>query len=131
MSRLTNFPNGIGGYIVDDQAVSKEANYTIVINTDSGKTFTSMNDGQVFQLPSLAVGNVITFVNMAPDGTAGISISPDALDGIGYAGSDTDNKDVINTKATSKRGDFITIASEDGVVSWKVVAARGVWAKEA
>ena len=90
-----------------------------------------MNDGQVFQLPSLAVGNVITFVNMAPDGTAGISISPDALDGIGYAGSDTDNKDVINTKATSKRGDFITIASEDGVVSWKVVAARGVWAKEA
>tara|TARA_R110000744_G_scaffold246942_1_gene363463 strand:- start:28275 stop:28670 length:396 start_codon:yes stop_codon:yes gene_type:complete len=131
MSRLTNFPNGIGGYIVDDQAVAKEANYTIVINTDSGKTFTSMNDGQVFQLPSLAVGNVITFVNMAPDGTAGISISPDALDGIGYAGSDTDNKDVINTKATSKRGDFITIASEDGVVSWKVVAARGVWAKEA
>ena len=131
MSRLTNFPNGIGGYIVDDQAVAKEAAYTVVITTDSGKTFTTETDSQVFTLPSIAIGNTVTFVNMAPDGVAGVSISPAALDGITYAGSSTDNKDIINTKATAKRGDFVTLASLDGVVAWQVVAVRGVWAKEA
>ena len=85
----------------------------------------------MFTLPSIAIGNTVTFVNTAPDGVAGLSISPAAADGVTYAGSSTDNKDLINTKATSKTGDFVTLASLDGVVAWQVVAARGVWAKEA
>lgn len=131
MARLTKFPNGLSGFLVDDQAEAKEANYTVIINTDSGKTFTSETDGVIFTLPSIAIGNTITFVNNAVDGANGLTISPAALDGISYAGSATDNKDLINTKATSKRGDFVTLASLDGVVAWQVVAVRGIWAKEA
>ena len=131
MARLTRLPNGLSSFLVDSNAEAKEANYTVIITTDSGKTFTSELDGVVFTLPSIAIGNTVTFVNNAPDGTAEINISPAAADGITYAGSSTDDKDLINTKATSKRGDFVTIASLDGTVAWQVVDARGVWAKEA
>ena len=67
---------------------------------------------------------------MASDGQAALNISPAALDGITYAGSSTDDADLINTKATAKKGDYVTLASLDGLVSWQVVDARGVWAKE-
>jgi hypothetical protein len=88
-------------------------------------------DAIVYTLPSIAVGNVVTFVNLALDGGAKLSVSPAAADGVTYVGSSTDNKDIINTKATAKYGDFITLASLDGVVAWQVVAVRGIWAKEA
>jgi len=132
MTRLTKFPNGISSFLVDSNAESKASAYTVVITTDSGKTFTnSLTDGVVFTLPSIAIGNTVTFVNTAPDGQADLTISPAAADGVTYAGSSTDNKDLINTKATAKYGDFVTLASLDGVVAWQVVDARGVWAKEA
>lgn len=130
MTRLTNFPNGIGSFLVDSNATAKTANYTVVITTDSGKTFSSVLDGIVYTLPSIATGNTVTFVNMAPDGVAALNISPAAIDSITYAGSAVDDKDLINTKATAKQGDFVTLASLDGVISWQVVDARGVWAKE-
>lgn len=119
------------GPLLVGRTVAKEANYTVVITTDSGKTFTSKTDGTVFTLPAIAIGNTITFVNTAENGTNTLTISPAAVDGITYAGSSTDNKDIINTKATSKQGDFVTLASLDGVVAWQVVAVKGVWAKEA
>lgn len=131
MSRTTNFPNGLSSFFVSNDAVEKTANYTVVITDDSGKTFTSTLDGIVYTLPAIAVGNTITFVNMAEDGKAALNISPNANDGITYAGSATDNKDLINTKATAKQGDYVTLASLDGVVAWQVVDVRGVWAKEA
>ena len=131
MSRLTNFPNGLSSFFVDSNSETKTANYTVIIDTDSGKTLTSSLDGIVFTLPSIAISNTITFVNMAPDGTAEMNISPAALDGITYVGDSTDDKDLINTKATQKQGDSVTLASLDGVAAWQVVAVRGVWAKEA
>ena len=131
MSRLTKFPNGLSSFLVDSNAVEKTGNYTVIITTDSGKTFTSETDGIVFTLPSIAIGNTVTFVNNAVDGSADLTISPAAADGITYAGSSTDNKDLINTKATANRGDFVTLASLDGTVAWQVVDARGIWAKEA
>ncbi len=67
---------------------------------------------------------------MADDGQAALNISPAALDSITYAGTAVDDKDLINTKATAKKGDYVTIASLDGLVSWQVVDARGIWAKE-
>ena len=129
--RLTAFPNGLSSFLVDSNAEIKTANYTVVINTDSGKTLVSTLDAIVYTLPSIAVGNTITFINMADDGQAALNISPAAVDAITYAGSSVDNKDLINTKATAKKGDFVTLASLDGVVAWQVVDARGVWAKEA
>ena len=128
--RLTAFPNGLATFLVDNNAEIKTANYTVVITADSGKTLASTLDAIVYTLPSIAIGNTVTFVNMAEDGQAALNISPAAVDGITYAGTAVDNKDLINTKATAKKGDFVTLASLDGVVAWQVVDVRGVWAKE-
>ena len=109
----------------------KESAYTVVISTDSGKTFTSKTNGMVFTLPAIAIGNVFTFVNTAPDATNTFTVSPNSSDGILYVGSLTDNKDVINTQATSKVGDYIVCASLNSTAHWTVVAVQGVFAKEA
>ena len=97
---------------------------------DSGKTFVSATDGVVFTLPAIATGEVYKFVNAAEDGTNTLTISPNASDGIQYAGSATDDKDLINTKATSKQGDYVVIASLDSTTNWSVTEVRGVFAKE-
>jgi len=118
--------------LVLQKQTEKTADFTVTIVTDSGKLFSSTLDGITFTLPSIASGEVYTFINTAEDGQAAMNISPAAADGIVYAGSGTDDKDVINTKATSKKGDFIKIkSSEAGTVAWQVVDVRGIWAKEA
>ena len=109
---------------------AKESNYTVVATTDSGKTFTSKTDGAVFTLPAIAVGNIFTFVNTAEDGTNTFTISPNANDGILYVGGLVDDKDLINTKATSKVGDFVKIAALNSTAHWTVVECQGVWTKE-
>ena len=108
---------------------TKTSNHTLTA-ADSGKTFVSATDGVVFTLPAIATGAVFKFVNAAEDGTNTLTISPNASDGIDYAGSKTDDKDVINTKATSKQGDFIVIASLSSTTHWSVTSVRGVFAKE-
>lgn len=111
--------------------VEKTADYTVVITTDSGKIFSSSLDGITFTLPGIAIGNTLSFVNVADDGDAAMNISPAAADGISYAGSATDDKDLINTKATQIKGDMVTLAGLDQTVAWQVTQALGIWAKEA
>ena len=108
---------------------TKTSNYTVTTG-DSGKTFVSATDGVVFTLPAIATGAVYKFVNSAEDGTNTLTISPNASDGIQYAGSATDDKDLINTKATSKQGDYVVIASLDSTTNWSVTEVRGTFAKE-
>ena len=108
---------------------TKTSNYTVTTG-DSGKTFVSSTDGVVFTLPAIAVGYSFKFVNNAPDGANALTLSPNASDGITYAGSSTDDKDLINTKATSKQGDFVVISSLDGTTAWQVTQVRGTFAKE-
>ena len=130
--RLTVFPNGLGTFLVDSNAIEKTANYSLVTNDDSGKQFISKLDGIIFSLGSASnFGNTITFVNVAEDGKSELSVSPEALDSIDYINSSVVNKDIVNTKATSKKGDYVTLASMDGAGAWQVVAVRGIWAKEA
>ena len=117
---------GLTGYNIEQ----KDSNYTVVITTDSGKTFLSNTKDVVFTLPAIAIGNVFTFINTGADGQNNLTISPNASDGILYAGSLTDDKDVINTQATSKVGDFVKIASLNSTAHWTVVEAQGTWAKE-
>ena len=117
---------GVTGFNI----TQKDSSYTVVISTDSGKTFLSNTTDVVFTLPAIAIGNVFTFVNTAADGGNNLSISPNSSDGILYLGSLTDNKDVINTASTSKVGDYVTIASLNSTVFWTVVDVQGVWAKE-
>jgi hypothetical protein len=116
---------GLTGFNLEN----KQANYTVA-EADSGKTFTSSTDGVVFTLPAIAIGYVFTFVNTGTDGSNTLTISPNANDGILYAGSLTDDKDVINTKATSKVGDYVTIASLNSTAHWTVVDVQGVFAKQ-
>ena len=118
---------GVTGYNIEQ----KDSNYTVVINTDSGKTFLSNTTDVVFTLPSIAIGNVFTFVNTGADGQNNLTISPNASDGILYLGGLVDDKDLVNTLATSKVGDRVTIASLNSTVFWTVVDSQGVWAKEA
>ena len=108
---------------------TKTSNYTVT-TADSGKTFVSSTDGVVFTLPAIAIGYSFKFVNNAPDGANALTLSPNASDGITYAGSSTDDKDLINTKATSKQGDFVVISSLDGTTPWQVTQVRGTFAKE-
>ena len=117
---------GVTGFNIEQ----KDSNYTVVISTDSGKTFLSNTKDVVFTLPAIAIGNVYTFVNTAPDGVNNLTVSPDGDDGLLYLGSLTDDKDVINTQATSKVGDYVTIASLNSTAHWTVVDVQGVWAKE-
>ena len=117
---------GLTGFNLEN----KQANYTVT-DADTGKTFTSSTDGVVFTLPAIAIGYVFTFVNTGTDGANTLTISPNANDGILYAGSLTDNKDLINTKATSKVGDFVVCASLNSSTHWTIVDAQGVFAKQA
>ena len=117
---------GVTGFNIEQ----KDSNYTVVISTDSGKTFLSNTTDVEFELPAIAIGNVFTFVNTAADGGNNLTIDPDTNDGILYLGSLTDNKDLINTASTSKVGDYVTIASLNSTAFWTVVDAQGVWAKE-
>ena len=118
---------GLSGYNIEQ----KDSNYTVVIaNGDSGKTFLSNTKDVVFTLPGIAVGNVYTFINTGADGQNNLTISPDANDGILYVGGLVDDKDLINTQATSKVGDYVKIAALNSTAHWTVVEAQGVWAKE-
>ena len=103
---------GLTGFNLEE----KTANYTVA-DADTGKTFTSKTKDVVFTLPAITIGRVFTFVNTAADG-------------ILYAGDLTDNKDIINTQATSKVGDFIVCASLNSTAFWTVVDVQGVFAKE-
>jgi hypothetical protein len=118
---------GVTGYNIEQ----KDSNYTVVINNgDSGKTLLSNTKDVVFTLPSIAVGNVFTFVNTGADGQNNLTISPDSIDGILYLGGLVDNKDLVNTQGTSKVGDYVTIASLNSTAHWTVVDSQGLWAKE-
>lgn len=126
LRNISTFPGGV----LDGNEIEKSAAYTVVINTDSGKTF-AVDSSVTFTLPSIAIGNVFKFVWTGVDGGGAITISPAAIDGVCYAGSQTDDKDLILTAATAKRGDYVILSSIDQVVSWQVTSSRGIWAKEA
>lgn len=125
---ITKFKSGV----VHADTVEKTSAYTVVITTDSGEIFEVKNGNDItFTLPSIAIGNTFTLIYTGAPGNGSITVSPATLDGITYAGSSTDNKDLILTKATAEAGDYVKIASLDGVVAWQVIEAKGVWTKEA
>jgi len=98
---------------------------------DTGKVMCVNSDAKVVTLP--AVGTTFRFavMNVAGDAVSLTKISPNAADlvmGPDFAG--TDNKARLNTKATSKSGDFAILEYADAT-GWMVVAQRGTWAEEA
>ena len=65
------------------------------------------------------------------NGSAAVNVRPAAADKIsGLALTPADNKDLINTKATSKVGDEVQLLA-DGTDGYTVVRVVGTWAREA
>ena len=110
---------------------------------DNGKVFL-IDTTSVITLPAVALGyGPYTFVNYGDehvltegiDETPGISdvlitISPNSADAIQGGGlTAVNNKDIINTLATAKRGDYVTVMY-GGSTKWSIVAMGGVWAKQ-
>jgi hypothetical protein len=109
--------------------------------TDCGTVQNIQADGLTTTLPATTAGACFTIRNggvpktSGPTGTGdnaslAVTISPNASDKIQGAGlSASDNKDLINTKATAKAGDEVTLVG-DGTDGWIVLNMVGIWARE-
>jgi hypothetical protein len=112
---------------------TKSANYTMTA-ADSGYVTYIDTDAFTITLPdctTMPAGTTYTFVNVGGDGTVLITISPNANDmiqGVGLTGAN--DKDILNTKATAKHGDLVTIVN-DKVDGWVVSRMHGTWARQA
>lgn len=97
---------------------------------DSGKLFWVTADA-VITLPAVATPALCRIVNGGAYSTVGITISPNAADSLeGPDVTAADNKDVINTKATAKRGDTATLGFVDAN-GYALTCLSGTWAREA
>ena len=90
-------------------------------------------DAQTYTLPAVVIGAKFMIVNTAADGGALLTISPNANDlfNVDIAGAaGTDDKDIINTKATQIQYDYV-ILSGDAAAGWTIDSIKGVWVDEA
>lgn len=115
---------------VNTQDISTD---TTLDGADSGywNLVTAATDVTITLPATGAGGYTYNVVNAVAPGAIKTSISPESNDkimGVGNAG--TDNKDVINTKATAKPGDSISLVA-DGSAGWYVAKMTGTWAFEA
>lgn len=96
---------------------------------DTGKVFFIDTDAFTITLPAVE-GMAFEVVNGGAYGTILITISPNASDGIkGPDLTATDDKDLLNTKATANRGDMVRLEYADAT-GWCVTKMIGTWAKE-
>lgn len=115
---------------IDPDAVEKTSAYTVLAG-DVGKTF-YVTESVAFTLPAIADYLIYKFVYLGEDGAAALTISPNAVDGIGWDGNATDNKDIVLTASTAKKGDYVVIGNPaNSVAAWQVLDVRGTWDKEA
>lgn len=99
---------------------------------DCGKLFWVDTDAKTITLPAIATGlDGCVIVNGGSFGAVAVNVSPNASDMIlGPDITGADNKDLINTKATAQRGDFVIIGGNDAD-GYSTQALRGTWAREA
>lgn len=99
---------------------------------DCGKLFWCTGDATALTLPAIATGlSGLTIVSGGAFGTQATTIDPNASDMIlGPDITGADNKDLINTKATQRRGDYVTLIAGDAD-GYMVTRQRGIWAREA
>jgi hypothetical protein len=93
-----------------------------LLATIAGATFTIRNGGvPPTSGPAGAVGDQSLLVTIQPN-------SSDQIAGLGFTA--TDNKTALNTKATAKVGDEITLVA-DATNGWVVTNSKGTWARGA
>ncbi len=136
---MDNLVDSVGLYAEGQsggEAINLSADTTLAVATHSaqvGKFVTISTDAKTLTLPAVVVGATFVIVNTAADGGALLTISPNASDKFlvdiaGAAG--TDNKDIINTKATQSQYDYVKLVglSADG---WLIDDIRGTWVDQA
>jgi len=108
----------------------KSANYTLDAQ-DTGKLICVDTDAFTLTLPAIADGlSGVRILNIGAYGAIAVTISPNASDMIlGPDITGADDKDLVNTKATAQRGDFVNLEFGDSD-GYAVSAIRGVWARQ-
>lgn len=139
MANDTSVSQGLGNGINYENI---DSNKTLAL-ADCGAIQNVLADGVTITLPATSAGATFTIRNNgAPassalgaqtgnDGTVLVTVAPNASDkiqGLGFTAAD--NKAALNTKATSRVGDFLRLVG-DGIDGWNVIEARGIWARAA
>jgi hypothetical protein len=129
------------GQVSGKQRVSTVTTSQTLTAADTGTTYFIATDALTMTLPACATagaGTTYKFVNTGADGNNIITISPNASDAIHgtitlaasvVELSGTDDKDLINTKATAKTGNSVELVTNG--TDWYVQNSTGIWASEA
>jgi hypothetical protein len=105
---------------------TKSDNYTVDA-ADGGKIIYVDTDAKTITMPATALGLIVTIVNAGADAAVLITIAMSTDDKvIGADLTAADNASLTNTKATARRGDFVTLVG-DGSLGWYIKAKRGIW----
>lgn len=99
--------------------------------TYDGKCIFIDTDAVTITLPAVEGLVGLKIINIGAFGTVAVTVAPNAADMIEGPGiTAADNKAIVNTKATARRGDFIEIEYSDAN-GWGIRAMRGTWARAA
>ncbi|MCK5605277.1 hypothetical protein KAR91_25520 [Candidatus Pacearchaeota archaeon] len=125
---------------VDGRGINREtlAASATLTGDQVGRVLLVATDALTFTLPATKLGMVYIIQNAGADAAVGITISPNASDkimgsfatgGANIVMSGTDDKDLVNTKATALKGDFIVLEA-DGADGWYIRGGIGIWTEE-
>lgn len=141
--------NAVGAWTEESQTAHGTLADTVVVTgnralvaADSGKTFFAGTDAtNVFSLPATVAGLRYKMVNIGTSGNNIMAVSPVAADGISgtftlaasvVVDAGVVDKDIINTKASAKPGDYVELMGTGvtGSQAWIIVGSSGIWAVE-
>jgi hypothetical protein len=139
--------NSISNQVVRERKISTTLTTTQTLSeANSSRDYNIATDALVITLPAISSDNIgleFTFRNTGADANNIITLSPASTDafigGFPFVTGSTAsmnrasgvvNKDFINTKATTKRGDFVVIKAV-AVGAWYIQCGQGVWVSEA
>jgi hypothetical protein len=133
--------------INNDVTREREAQNTVTASTtytaaDANKEYNVATDAIVQTLPLITaetLGMEFVFRNTGADAANDITLAPNALDGfngtVANAAADSVasgavDKDLVLTKATSNKGDYIKVKAV-ALTEWYITGGVGIWASEA
>jgi len=118
------------GLVQGEKHVIVSANKTLAL-ADCDIVQIVDTDAKLVTLPATADGLHFIIMNGGADAAVLVAIDPNSADKISGAGlSPVDNKDLQNTKATAKFGDYVELIGGDAN-GYTVIKMRGTWTIEA
>jgi len=138
--------NSISNQVVRERRATNVLTTSVSISEgNSTKDYSIATDALTITLPTISADNLgmeFTFRNTGADANNIITLAPASTDAFFGCfpfvtgstasmnrASGTVAKKWINTKATSKKGDFVTIKAI-AVGAWYITAGQGVWVSE-